>query len=146
VTVSGAGVTDTVTATSATQLSLAVDVASSATTGARDVTVVQPDGGRTTCVGCLTVSAGPTVTSVVPGVIARGKSVTVTLTGTGFNSLAKVSVSGAEVTAGQVKWVSKTSMTAVLTATATTATGLRSVSVTNPDLGVGTCTNCLTVS
>jgi hypothetical protein len=121
-------------------------VAPTAATGARDVTVVQADGGRITCVGCLTVSPGPTVTSVSPASIARGKSVTVTLTGTKFDRQAKVTVSGAGVTVGKTTWVSNTSMTVVLTATTTAATGLRSVSVANPDLGLGTCTDCLTVT
>jgi hypothetical protein len=36
-------------------------------------------------------------------------------------------------------------MTAVLSTTKTTATGVRSLTVTNPDGGTYTCTGCLTV-
>jgi peptidoglycan/xylan/chitin deacetylase (PgdA/CDA1 family) len=146
VTVSGSGVTDTVTATSATALTLAVSVTSGAATGARDVTVVQPDGGRVTCSGCLTVNTGPTITKVAPASIARGATLTVTLTGTAFVKGATVSLSGAGLTVGKTTWVSSTSMTAVVTATSQAATGLRSVTVTNPDFGVGTLANSLTVT
>jgi hypothetical protein len=57
-----------------------------------------------------------------------------------------VTVSGVGVTVGKTTWVSATSMTAVLTATSSAPTGLRSVSVSNPDFGAATCVDCLTVS
>jgi hypothetical protein len=146
VTFSGAGVTDTVTTASSTVLTLAVSVTSGAATGTRDVTVVQPDGGRTVCVGCFTVNPGATVTGVTPPTVAHGDSATLTITGTGFVKGATVDVSGAGVSVGKTTWVSSTKMTAAVNVTNKAATGLRSVSVTNPDLGMGTCVNCLTIT
>jgi len=55
-------------------------------------------------------------------------------------------VSGAGLTVTKTTWVSSTSMTAVVTATSQAATGLRSVTVTNPDFGIGTLANSLTVT
>jgi hypothetical protein len=123
-----------------------VNVAAGAALGARDMTIVQPDGGRTTCTGCFTVTLGPAITSVSPASIARGTSITMTITGTDFVNGAQVTISGNKVTVGKTTWISKTSMTVVLTATSSAVTGLRSVTVTNPDLGSATKANSLTVS
>jgi hypothetical protein len=50
------------------------------------------------------------------------------------------------VTVGKTTWLSKTSMTVVLTAAGNASTGLRSVTVTNPNFGFATRTNALTVT
>jgi hypothetical protein len=146
VTFSGAGVTDTVGSTNTSLMTLSVSVAAGAALGARDVTIVQPDGGRTTCAGCFTVTLGPTITSVSPTTIARGTSITMTITGTEFVNGAVVTISGTKVTVGKTTWISKTNMTVVLTASTSAVTGLRSVTVTNPDSGSATKTNGLTVT
>ncbi len=146
VTFSGTGVTDTLTTIGPSQLTLSVSVAANAALGARDVTVVQPDGGRTTCTGCFTVAIAPTITSVSPTTIARSTSITMTITGTEFVKGAVVTISGTKVTVGKTTWVSKTSMTVVLSANSTATTGLRSVTVTNPDSGAATKANSLTVT
>lgn len=146
VTFSGSGVTGSVTATSASVITLSVNVANGAATGTRDVTVVQPDGGRTVCAACFTVNAGPRIDSVSPSTIKHGTSSTVTILGANFVKNANVSVSGSQVNVGKVTWVSATKMTAVLNANKNAPLGVRSVSVTNPDSGVGTLANCLTVT
>ena len=85
VTFSGTGVTDTLTTIGPSQLTLSASVAANAALGARDVTVVQPDGGRTTCTGCFTVAIAPTITSVSPTTIARSTLIgTMMTTGTEF--------------------------------------------------------------
>jgi peptidoglycan/xylan/chitin deacetylase (PgdA/CDA1 family) len=146
VTFSGSGVSATVTAVTATKLTMSVTVAGDATVGARYVTVTQPNGGRGTCQACFTVGAAPTVTSVSPSTLRRGATSTVTITGTNFVQGAKVTLSGTGVTVLLVTWNSATSMTAVLRAATTAPTGVRSLTVTNSDGGVATLANALTVT
>jgi hypothetical protein len=145
VTFSDAGVSGSVTATTSTQLTVAVNAASDAITGSRNVTVVNPDGQQATCTGCLTVVAGPQVASVSPSSIKRGVATTVTVVGSGLQKNAKIDVSGSGVNVSKITWVSSTQMTAVLSPTKTAATGARSLTVTNPDGGTFVCTGCVTV-
>ena len=57
---SGGGVTvNSVTRNSATKLTVNISIAAGATTGARDVTVRNTDGGRTTKLAAFTVNTGP---------------------------------------------------------------------------------------
>ncbi|WP_427894839.1 polysaccharide deacetylase family protein [Kribbella sp. GL6] len=56
VSISGNGITIVVSGRSATQISLTLIVSSTATLGARNVTVTNSDGGSGTCTGCLTVT------------------------------------------------------------------------------------------
>jgi peptidoglycan/xylan/chitin deacetylase (PgdA/CDA1 family) len=56
VTFSGTGITILLASRSATAINLTLIIANSATLGARDVTVTNPDGGRGTCLGCLTIT------------------------------------------------------------------------------------------
>src|SRR5207253_8099104 len=63
---SGSGVTATTTFVSSTSLTTTVPVAAGAATGARDVTVTNPDAGNGTKTSGFTVNAAPTVTSLSP--------------------------------------------------------------------------------
>ncbi|RYU15642.1 polysaccharide deacetylase family protein [Nocardioides iriomotensis] len=146
VAIGGTGVTSTVTARTATRVTLSVSVAGDAPTGARSVTVTNPNGSTVTCATCLTIVAGPTLTSVSPATIRRGRDTTVTLTGTGFTNQTDVTVSGAGVTVRSTTRLSATRMTAVLRVTAGAALTTRSVTVTQGNnFGSFTLANGVTV-
>ena len=120
-TITGPGVTATITARTATTLALNVDVAADAPLGARDVVVTNSDGGTTTCVGCFTVAAPPTITAVSPVTVRRGATVTATITGTGFDSTLRWTVDLTGVTLSAPTYVSPTTFTVSVRATATAA-------------------------
>jgi hypothetical protein len=150
VSVSGTGVTATVTSASATQLSVQLTVTPGATAGARDVTVT---AGTTSaaCTGCLMVDAGPQVSALSPNTLATGAtSVQVTITGSNFTSPLKVSFSaakGSPAVKAKVKTVTATSVTLVVTvAPGTVGANIPyAVKVTNPDGGVVTKKNAFFV-
>jgi trimeric autotransporter adhesin len=149
VTFSGSGVTaGSTTFVSSTSLTATVKVASAAATGARDVTVTDPAGGGSgTCTGCLTIDPPPVPTSVSPNSLARGATnVKVVLTGTGLVSGAKAKFSGTGVTVTSRTFVSSTELKLTVTVASTAATGGRKVKVVNPDGGVGSKGNVLTIT
>lgn len=93
----------------------------------------------------------PTLSSISPLSITQGQSNPFTLTGTGlfdpgagYPDRLSVSVSGTGVTVSNVNWVSPTSVSMTLTATAGATTGARTVTLTNPD--GQTATTSLTVN
>ena len=144
--VSGTGVSSQVTSVSATVVTLSVSVDTTATPGARNVTIVNGNGGRGTCVGCFTVLAGPKITSVAPVTVRRNASTTVTVNGTGFDSSLKVDVSGTGVTAGSFKLVSPTRFTVVLKVNNNAALGARSLTLTSTSTkGMSTTPNAISV-
>ncbi|MFA5890582.1 MAG: IPT/TIG domain-containing protein [Actinomycetota bacterium] len=144
---SGVAVAST-TFVSATSLTTVVNVASDAATGARTITVTNPDAATpATCADCLTVNAAPTPTSASPSSRGQGAtSQTVTITGTGFQDGATVAFSGSGVTVASTTFVSATSLTTVVNVASDAATGARTITVTNPDAGVKTCPACFTVN
>ncbi len=147
VSLSGTGFTvNSVTFVNSTTLTVNGTLDQNAATGTRDIIVTNPDGGTGTCTGCFTVVARPIPTSVSASSRARGTSGTHTITGTGFQSGATVTFSGTGVTASSVTFNSSTQLTLTITVTGGAATGLRNVTVTNPDTGTGTCTGCFTVT
>jgi hypothetical protein len=141
---SGAAAT-AVTYVSDSQLQVTVSVASNAAAGQRTVTVTNPDLGKSACTTCFSVSAGPQLTSVSPGVLARGSSQTVTVDGANFASGATLALGGG-ITVSSVNVVDPTRLTATVTVAATAATGTRTATVTNPDGGKATLSGALTVS
>jgi hypothetical protein len=144
---SGAGVTvASVTRDSATQLSLVVSVDPSAATDARSVTVTNPDGGVAMKASAMSVTDAPAVTSLAPSSFSRGKSnVYVTISGTGFAATPTITVSGSGVTVSSVSRASATQLNALVSVAAGAASGLRDVSVTNPDKGTSTAAGALRV-
>src|SRR6266511_3770363 len=144
---SGTGITvNSTTFNSSTQLTVNAIIAQDAATGARDVIVTNPDGGRGTCTGCFTVVAGPTVTSTSPS--SRGQGATnqsIAITGTNFASGATASFSGTGITVNSTTFNSATQVTANITIAAGATTGARNVTVTNLNTGNGSCTGCFTV-
>ena len=145
---SGSGVTTgPVTVTSATQLTVPVTVAATATPGARDVTVTVPSGGSATLANGFTVNGPPVVSGVSPNTVPEGATnQQIAIGGSNFVNGARVAVSGTGVTVGTVTYNSATSLTANVTVAPTANPTARNVTVTNPDLRAGTCSACLTVS
>jgi len=147
---SGTGITVNSTLfVNSSQLTANITITTAAATGARNVTVINPDTGVGTGTGIFTVDALPTITSTSPS--SRGQGATtqnITITGTGFingTGLA-ASFSGTGITVNSTTFNSATSLTANITIAAGATTGSRAVTVTNPDSGVGTGTNVFTVN
>jgi hypothetical protein len=147
-TISGTGVTvNSTTFQSSTELTVAVTVAVGAPTGARNVTVTNTDTGSGSGTGIFTVNAAPTVTSTNPS--SRGQGSTnqsVTIKGTGFVNGAEATFSGTGITVNSTTFASSTELTANVSITASASTGARTVTVTNPDHGVGVRSSGFTVN
>jgi hypothetical protein len=146
VVVSGTGVTvNSVSFVSSTSLTVVLSVALTATVGARDVTVVNGDFGRGTRAAGLTITTAPTITSLTPNSRGQGSvNQTVAVAGTGFVTGAVATFSGTGVTA-TVASVTATSISLRVSITSTATTGLRSITITNPDGGERTLANSFTV-
>jgi hypothetical protein len=96
-------------------LTVNITVASGATTGARNVTVTNPDGGTGT--GVFTVNAGPTVnspTSSSPCNPVHNGTADCSITGTGFVSGVTVTISN-NGSVNSVTFNSSTSLTITVT-------------------------------
>ena len=138
--VNGGGVTvNSVTYTNPTQIALNLTVAAGAATGARTITVTNPDGQTmTSASGILTiVSSNPAVTvaGISPGVGSTAGGTPVTITGSNFQPGATVSLGGVPATG--VVFLDSGTLAAV---TGPHAAGVVDVVVTNPDSQSGTLT------
>ncbi|HWG08805.1 MAG TPA: IPT/TIG domain-containing protein [Solirubrobacteraceae bacterium] len=143
----GAGITvESTTFVSSTELSAKVTVESGAATGARTVTVTNPDQGTDPLPGGFTVNAGPTVQSTSPSSGDQGGTQNVLVTGTNFVSSSAVSISGTGVTINSTTFESETQIKLNVTVAAGATTGGRTVTVTNPDAGVGSLASGYTVN
>lgn len=143
---SGSGITvKNVTVDSSTQLTLTADIESTASTGSRDITVTQPDGGSAVRAGVLTLTPQPTLSAVNPAQIPQGGTKTVTLTGTGFSSGVTVSSSSTGIEIRNVTLVSPTEITADLTAGQASQTGTHAMTVMNADGGSATINTAIAV-
>ncbi|MFM8311787.1 MAG: beta strand repeat-containing protein, partial [Ilumatobacteraceae bacterium] len=145
---SGTGVTVTAaTVNSATQITATINVAATATVGLRNVTVTNSATSTFTLAGGFTVTAGPTISSLSRTALAQGVSGRqITITGTNFVSGATVAFGGTGVTVSALTFVNSTTLQATVSVAAAAATGLRSVTVTNPDAGAVTLASGLTVN
>lgn len=145
-TVDGRGVTVTsVSSSSATLLRAVISVDGEAGPGTRDVSVTNPDGSTASCAGCLTIVAGPKVTSVKPATVQQGSRRTLAVLGTGFVAPPNVDM-GAGIEVLRVLRSSATTLAVEVAVQNDARTGARSVTVTNPDGGTFTCRGCLTVT
>jgi hypothetical protein len=143
--VSGKGVTVKATTTTATAITFTAKVSATAALGARNVTV-SGSSGSVTCTGCLTITAAPTLVSASPAAVATGAHGTVTFTGTGFETGAKLAFSGPATTVKASKiTVTATTVKATITVPSGAPTGAYTVKVTNPDGSSATCTTCFSV-
>lgn len=139
---SGTGVTvNSVTFTNPTSITLNVTIAGGAATGARNLTITNPDGQNLTANNVLTITTGgsnplPTLTSINPtSAIAGGSAFTLNLTGTNFISGSIVRWNGSDRT---TTFLSSTSLQADITAADIANAGTASVTVFNPAPGGGT--------
>lgn len=89
--------------------------------------------GLTLTVVPITPPPQPVVTNLSPPTISRGQSGTFTLGGQNFLNGVDVTLSGVGVTLNSVTWQSATSVQLSLTAAADAPTGLRDLTVDNPD-------------
>jgi hypothetical protein len=144
---SGTGITVNSTSfVSSTEVSANVTIASNATIGARNVTVTNPDTTSATGNGIFSVSAAPAVTSTSPSSRGQGASKqTVAIKGTGFASNASASF-GAGITVESTSFVSSTELSSKISIESGATPGLRAVTVTNADGGVGSLAGAFTVS
>ena len=120
-----------------TQATATITATPVASIGTNNVTA--SNGTQTTATNSvMTVNAPATITAVSPGTLYRGDSnVAVTITGTGFQSGAVVTFSGAGITVGPNPTITPTQITASVSLSAGATLGSRTITVTNPDAGVG---------
>lgn len=139
---SGTGITvNSVTFTNPTSITLNVTISGSATTGARNLTITNPDGQFLTANNVLTITTGgsnpvPTLTSINPtSAIAGGSAFTLNLTGTNFVSGSIVRWNGSNRT---TTFIASTSLQASISAADIATAGSVTVTVFNPAPGGGT--------
>ncbi|MFP5223969.1 MAG: hypothetical protein ACLGH3_00180, partial [Actinomycetota bacterium] len=113
------------------QLTLGPD----ATAGARDVTLVNGNGGRATLDDGFEVLVGPKVSSASPDSLEPGAQA-VTLSGSGFVDGITVSIPGGVAVSGTTV-TSPTQLTVTLDVSPSAPVGARDVTVRNPDGGRG---------
>ena len=99
--------------------------------GAQNVTVTNPDTGAGTLTGAFTYNPAPVITAVSPAYGSGAGGTVITVDGTGFISGAVVKIGDASPTAAA--FVSGTRITATTPASA--ASGVKTVTVINPDTG-----------
>lgn len=127
-------------------LTVGLSIASAAAPGARNVVATNLDAGSSSCSGCFTVTARPTVDVATPGSAARGSSaLPVTITGANFATGATVAINNGGVTISNVVVVDANTITLKVTISTGAVTGLRTFTVTNPDGGKGS-KACFTVT
>jgi hypothetical protein len=139
----GDGVTVNVNSVSENAIAARLTIAAGARIGARDVTVTNPDGRSATLPDGFNVeSPAPEVNSINPTFGSPGGTLQVTLTGSNFQANADVSFGDdIDVTVGAI-----TNTSIVVTVTVELgATGMRDVTVTNPDGRSDTLANAFTI-
>jgi len=147
----GSGITvDSVVVLSNTQLQARLAISYQASGGARDVSVTNasPGGGSATLTGGFTANNPvPKITAVSPVVAPRGKSTTMTITGTDFVTGATSVSAGTGITAGSVTVVSSTQLTVSFSISRSASLGAKDLTVTNgaPGGGTGTLAGAFTV-
>ena len=144
---SGTGITvNSTTYVSFNELTANITISGSATTGTRNVTVINPDSQQDTCSNCFTVNAAPSVVSASPASSTQGASgVNVIISGSNFVSGAVAAFSGAGITVSSTIFNNATQLTINIIINGSAATGARDITVTNPDEGVGTGSGIFTI-
>jgi hypothetical protein len=145
----GAGITvESTSFVSSTELAATVSVESGAATGARTVTVNNPDTTTASLASAFTVNTKPTVEPASPSSRGQGASKqTITIKGKGFVSGATLNSSfGAGITVESTSFTSSTELKATISIESGAATGSRTVTVTNGDGGSGSLTPGFTVN
>lgn len=134
-----------------TVLKVPVHIAADAATGsanATNITVTNPgaapSGGSNTntCTQCLAATAAPKITSFKPATLGRGAATTLTITGTGFvaptsNAAGSAVTFASGITATGAATVASATTITVPVKVSPSAPGSVTVTVKNPDGGVG---------
>ena len=111
-----------------------IDISSSATLGACDVTVTNPGGVSTTKEDAFTVlRAAPKVLSANPSSGSKGSTLDIQISGENFQSGASVTFSGIGITVNTVSFINSQNLLVNITIASNAPSGLRNVTVTNPD-------------
>ena len=127
-------------------------VAPKATSGARTLTVTNPDGSSAQCTGCVVIDPAPVVTAIDSLQTGAGQAgsfaQSINVHGTGFvPGLGRVFVKGAGIVAWPaVAVTSSTEATVGMVVSPQAAPGRYDVTFTNGDVGVGRCAGCFTVA
>ncbi len=134
---------NSVAVNSATQLTANITITANATTGARSVSVTNPDPGGSTATltnSFIVNNPTPQLTNLTPNLGGRSETLDIAMTGENFiNGLTTVSF-GAGITVNSVTVIDPTQMTVNVTIAANAALGARTVVVTNPAPGGGSVT------
>ncbi len=143
--VSGTGVKVASTSfVNSTTLTIKVKATATTPTETRDVTVTS-GGNSATCAGCLTIHPAPAPTSTSPNKGARGATLSVDILGSNFRAGA-IAKFGSGLTVNSTTFVNSGKLTANITISSGTITGVRTVKVVNPDKGTGSCIGCFAVT
>jgi outer membrane protein assembly factor BamB len=138
-----------VTVSSATSLKVGIYVGKTATTGTRNITVMEPGPVSDSCSACLTIGTpppSPVVTSINPNTFVHGASKQgAAIMGANFVVGAHVTSHGG-VTISVVSFVGSTQLNVSVSVLSTLAPGSYNVFVYNPDGSSGECKGCLTVT
>ncbi|MBN2100207.1 MAG: IPT/TIG domain-containing protein [Dehalococcoidia bacterium] len=128
----GADITvNSFTIDSNSQITASITISSSATPGARTISVTSPTGTGTLDNGFILNQAPPTIVSVSPNQGTVGETLDITITGTYLTGATLLDF-GAEVTVNSFNVDSPTQITVNITIDAGATPGLRDVSVTTP--------------
>jgi hypothetical protein len=126
-----------VTVVNSTTLDATISSTPTTALGARTLRVTTPGGSSGTVSYTL---IGQALTAIAPASGARGTSVPVTLSGTGFTGATAITISGTGVTVSSLSVVNDTTITATFTITATATLSARNVFVTTPNGATNTVT------
>ena len=132
-------------------LTVNLSISSSAATTLRDVTVVNPDGGRGTDSSAFDVDPAPSISSLSPSSRGQGAvSQNIVVTGSNFLSgswpSSSVWFSGTGITVNSVSRTNSTHLTVNISIASGAATGARDVTVRNLDAGRATLVGGFTVN
>jgi hypothetical protein len=129
----------TAKATGLTTLKFTATVASSASSASHDLIVTNSDSSSATCIGCLSVTALPSVTSRSPNHLAHPASGSLTsavvLLGSGFEAGAKVTSANPGMTVKVTSVDSSTQITLSVKLTSAATAGAKMITLKNPDKG-----------
>ncbi|MCX6142179.1 MAG: T9SS type A sorting domain-containing protein [Ignavibacteriales bacterium] len=137
----GVGITvNSLTVSSPTTAIANITIAGSASVGTRSVSVTNapPGGGTATLVSVFNVAnPAPTLSTIAPAIGARGQTLDVVITGTGFVAGTSTLTLGTDVTVNSLTVTSFTQINANITVAFVGAAGGRDVTVTNGSPGGG---------
>jgi len=129
------------------QLTGVLSVGAVAAPGSRDVTLINPDGGRYTCPRCLLVTPAPIIRprDGRPAYLPYGGPTTVRFFGSGFESGVSIQFPGGNITIDSITFITSSEIDVQLEVSQSTPQGLQILIVTNPDGGRSQCSDCVSV-